>query len=189
MKDDSYEPTQTDILLQIAQTLAKVQAQASQSADTGGMLDKMTATLAELATRSRPENPETAAISAYSYPEGDKAHPKAPLKCDMYWVGYPMTIETLRPDEVDALNRLEPGDYFVTKGNGIRIPFTVAGKRKQNGDLSELWISFPCKDDQKTDHRTLVEYCREAMGEKIPTLLELETELAVLRAKLAGAAA
>lgn len=179
--------SQTDILLQIAQTLATVQGQAAQGADVGRALEAMTKTLAELATRTRPENPEANGISAYSYPEGDHRHPKEPLKCAMFWVGYPLTIETLTPAEVEVLNRLRPGASRVTKGNGEQIPFTVEGKYKQDGSLSELWVQFPCKGDQSTDHRSLIDYCREASGEAMPTVAGLQVELARLQATLAAA--
>lgn len=178
--------TQTDILLQIAQTLASVQGQAKQGQDVGAALDKMTQTLAELATRTRPENPEHNGISAYSYPEGDFKHPKEAFKCEFFWCGYPLPHENHTPQEIAALNSLQPGEYRVTKGNGNQIPFTVEGKRKQNGELSELWVRFPCKGDQSTDHRSLVDYCKEAMGEKIPNLTELMAELQKMKAENAS---
>jgi hypothetical protein len=179
------EISQTDILLQIAQTLATVQGQAQGGMDVASALDKMTQTLAELANRTRPENPEHNGISAFSHPEGDFKHPKDPFKCEMFWCGYPLTLETHTPAEIAALNTLEPGDYFVTKGNGNRVPFTVTGRKRQNGTLESLWIAFPCKGDQSTDHRSLIDYCREAMGEKVRSISDMQSEIAALREQLA----
>lgn len=184
-KDETV--SQTDVLLQIAQTLAAVQAQAMGGADITAALKQITETLAGVANRSRPENPDHNGISAFSYPEGDYAHPKEKLKCEMYWVGFPETAETLTPTEIACLNALMPGEYFVTKGNGDRIPFNVSGKKKQNGDLESLWIDFPCKGDQRHDHRSKVDYCREAMGEKVKSYDDLMKELETLRAVVAAA--
>lgn len=179
-------PSQTDILQQIAQTLAQVQAQVAQGQTSGNAaaLDKMTQTLAELATRTRPENPEHPDISAYSNPTGEKSDPKPAFKCDMYWVGYPLVRETQTPAEIEALNLLEPGSYRVTKANGVTIPFTVEGKRRQNGTLDSLWVTFPCKGDQSTDHRSQIAYCREAMGQKVASVDDLMAEIQTLRAEL-----
>lgn len=176
-----------DVLLQIAQTLAAVQAQAAQGTDMSQALDKLSQTMGEMSNRMRPENPSHSGVSVYSHPEGDFKRPKAPLKCEMTWVGIPCTLETLTPAEVDALNKLEPGDYMVTKGNNERIPFTVAAKRKQNGSLAELSIMFPAKGDQKNDHRSITDYCREAMGEIVPTMDALLAELARLKSELGAA--
>lgn len=178
-------PSQTDVMLQIAQLLAETRDKASQGADVSTALEQMTKTLAELTTRTMPENRRANGISAYSHPEGDYEHPKTPLKCAMYWVGYPLTIETLTPPEIESLNALVPGDYRVTKGNGNQIPFTVEGKRTQSGALESLWVRFPCAGDQSTDHRSMSDYCLEAMGHKVPTLTELLAELATVKAALA----
>lgn len=179
-------PSQADMMLQIAQLLADTREKSSQGADVSTALEQMTKTLAELTTRTMPENRRSTGISAFSHPEGDYVKPKAPLKCAMNWVGYPLTLETLRPDEVEALNQLEPGDYRVTKANLNTIPFVVAPKRTQNGALESLSIYFPCKGDQASDHRSMIDYCMEAMGRAVPTLEQLSAELAKVKAELAA---
>ena len=183
-KDDL---TQTDLLLQIAQTLATVQAQATGGTDMAEALAKITDTLAGIANRTRPENPEHNRISAYN-PLGVRDGERPQLKCDIWWVGYPETPETLTDAEIACLNRLEPGIYQVTKGNGNMIPFTVTPKLRMDGTYERLEVYFPCKGDQSTDHRSKIDYCREAMGEKVPRLEDLEAELRALRAKVGAAA-
>jgi hypothetical protein len=187
VKPTDPEPNTTDILLQIAQTLAAVQGQAQSGADVHLALDKMTQTLAELATRTRPENPEHSGISAYSNPLGDYKDPKPPLQCEILWVGYPLTLETLTPLEVSWVNRLRPIETTVTKGNGNVIPFKVEGKKRIDGTYERLEVSFPCKGDQSTDHRSMIDYCAEALGEKLPTLRELQAELERVKRELAAA--
>lgn len=186
MAKTETEISQAEIQLAILQTLRELRTQSAGGSDITGALQQITETLAGVANRSRPENPEHNGISAYSYPEGDFKHPKEAFKCEMFWCGYPLPHENHTPTEIAALNSLVPGDYRVTKGNGNQIPFTVEGKRKQNGELSELWVKFPCKGDQSTDHRSLVDYCREAMGEKMPSLAELMADLERLKAENAS---
>ncbi len=179
-------PNQAQMNLEILKTLQAIQASASGGSDVTEALKQITETLAGVANRSRPENPQHNGISAYSYPEGDYKRPKPPLKCDMYWVGYPLTLETLTPIEIDTLNTLTPGNYRVTKSNGIEIPFTVEGKTKMNGNLESLSVQFPCKGEQSTDHGSMVSYIRQAMGEKIPNLDQLMAELDKVKQQLAA---
>lgn len=181
--------TQTDLLLQIAQTLKAVQENAQGGGAIAATLDKITETLAGVANRARPENPEPNGISAFSNPKGDYVEPKPPLKCPMTWVGYPLETESLTPAEVAAVNKLEPGEYFVTKGNGNQIPFRVEAKRNLTGGIEKLEITFPCKGEQSADHRSMLAYCREAVGEKMPTADDLMAQITELRAKLANAEA
>lgn len=169
--------TQVDILKQIADTLATVKASASPN---DALLEKISETLAGVANRQRPENPEHSRVSHYN-PKGLKDAERPQLKCAIYWVGYPESIDTLRDDEIEALNLLQPGEYRVTKGNGVTIPFTVEGKRNDAGVLHELWVRFPCTGDQRSDHRSKVEYCKEAMGEKVPTVAELMAQVRELQ--------
>lgn len=136
--------------------------------------------------REMPENKQSPGISVYSYPEGDYARPKAPLKCKMFWVGYEEKLETLTPIEADLLNRLEPGNYRVTKTDGSSIPFTVTAKYTNAGTLEELAVWFPCKKgDDRHNHNSKTSYCQQALGERIPSMDELMTELTRLKMELA----
>jgi hypothetical protein len=182
-------PTQTDILLQIAQTLAQVQANAAAAPkdDITGVLDKITETLGGIAHRARPENPEHSRVSAFN-PKGLPDWERPQLKCEFWWVGYPLTPETLLDDEIEWLNLLEPGAFMVTKGNGNRIPFTVTPKLRMDGSYERLEVQFPCKDENRSDHRSMIDYIREALGDKVPSLADLQAEVARLK-KLVGAAA
>lgn len=187
MAKETEAPSQTDLLLQIAQTLAAVQQNAQGGQDVTSALKAITDTLAGIAVRSLPENPEHTRISAFN-PRGLRDADRPSLKCEIWWVGYPETPETLTDDEIHGLNTLEPGAYQVTKGNGNRIPFTVTPKLRMDGTYERLEVSFPCKNDQSTDHRSKLDYIHEAMGGTIPSVAELLAEVAKLRAQ-AGIAA
>lgn len=139
--------------------------------------------------REMPENKQSPGISVYSYPEGDLKRPKPDLKCRMFWVGYPLTTETLTPREVELLNRLEAGEFRVTKTDGTPIPFRVAAKHNDRMQLEELAISFPCKGEHRHNHGSMVSYMQQALGDRIPSTDELMAEVQKLKAELAASAA
>ena len=143
----------------------------------------------ERVKREMPENKQSPGISVFSYPEGEMRRPKPQLKCKFTWCGADETWETLTPEEIELRNKLEPGDYQVTKANGQRIPFKVSGKRSENGAIEQLTVWYPCKDEHKADHMPNTAYLRQVLGEAIPSTADLMNELAKLRAELETAKA
>lgn len=174
VKADESNAETIDVQAELVKTLQAIQKQAAggETAEAlasvvktmQAMQEKAAQAQQDLLVRTMPENTQAPGISAYSHPEGDLKRPKTPLKCEMFWVGFPLTADNLTPTEIAAVNDLRPGDYFVTKGNGDRIPFQVTAKTKINGALESLSVWFPCKGDQLHDHRSMTAYCREAMG-------------------------
>lgn len=166
------------------------------AADKTGDKEKQDATISlieKLIYKTHKENTEHPGISVYSYPEGEQARPKPPLKCKMYWVGYEFNTATLKPSEVDLLNRLQPGEFRVTKADGTGIPFRVEAKRSDALDaqgrpaLEALSITFPCKGDARQNHLSMTSYLQQVLGDKLPTLEEAMAELTRLKAELASA--
>lgn len=103
-------------------------------------------------------------------PEGEKDSPRPELKCRMFWVGYKMTKDNLRKSEIELLNRIQPGEYRVTKGDGKNIPFTVTPRVDAAGKLDRLSFYFPCKDaDDRASHLSMESYLREVLGEVAST--------------------
>lgn len=150
-----------------------------------GVIEKLLEQQQQLLVKTKPENTDHPGISAFSYPEGDLARPKPPLKCKFIWCGQEESVEQLTPEEVELRNRLEPGNYKVTKANGVRIAFNVAAKYTDAGALEELNVWFPCKGDHKSDHMSSVAYLRQVLGEQVLSLEELMAENARLRAMAA----
>lgn len=62
-----------------------------------------------------PENKVHPGISAYSYPEGDRARPKPTLKHEVLFCGYRQRDDNLTPEEIDALNAID-GDREARNG-------------------------------------------------------------------------
>ena len=122
----------------------------------------------ERITREMPENKQSPGISVYSRPAGELVDPKPDLKCRIYWIGYEMKTATLTPQEVDLLNKLEPGLFKVTKADGTQIPFKVTVKHDDRFRVEELAVWFPSKDEHRQNHGSMVSYLQQALGELGP---------------------
>ena len=189
------EPSMAGVLAMMAELLKEMRATPADGAN-AAVLEMMLATQEALLNKTRPENAQSPGIGAYSYPEGELARPKPALKCKVLWCGYELTTDTMRPDEIDWVNRLEPGEFRVTKADGTKIPFTVTAKHSQAFDektqrfkLEELNVWFPCKGEHKQNHMSLVSYCQQAVNGSIPGTDELLREVARLKAEVAAAKA
>lgn len=171
-------------MAQMQQETARLLLEMKQSGSSAnaGVIETLLAQQEQLLVKTRPENAEHPGISVYSYPEGEKARPKADLKCKFIWCGQEESKEQLTPEEIDLRNQLEPGEYKVTKANGNQITFRVTGKKTDAGKLEQLDVWYPCRNEHKTDHMSNVAYLRQVLGAHIPSLEDLLAENARLRA-------
>jgi hypothetical protein len=190
--DEPESDTQT-MLAQLAALQQQVQAMQMAQAASGGMtpaqleailLRVAEATAAAQERAANPSNKTHPAISAFSYPEGDVARPKPPFKCEMFWVGFPLEIEMLTPEEVILFNLAVPGEFqFARIGDqpGIKSgKLTITGTTAADGKLARLEFIFPCRGDEKNLLPGMVSMLRDAVG--LPTkAAELEAEVAMLR--------
>ena len=164
-----------DVLALIKQLAVELRATPS---DSGAQetATKQVELIEKLITKTHPENIDHPGFGVYSYPEGDLAHPKEPLKCRLLWCGYDLRTETMTPGEIALLNRLQPGEFRVTKADGTGIPFRVSAKLSDKLDgqgkptYEELSVWFPCKGDARQNHMSMTSYLRQALGDKLPTL-------------------
>jgi hypothetical protein len=95
----------------------------------------------------KPENAFPPLISAFN-PLGDRDHPRPRLRC-LFSVfdAIPIDGTTDTAEELALYNQLEPGDYFVTKSDGSKMPFLVREHRNDLGVLQRINISFPYRDE------------------------------------------
>ena len=187
----AVDPTIAAVLAQMGQLIAQLaQAKASDSSVEQNAAYRQIELIEKLITKTQPENIHHPGISAFSYPEGDQAHPKPDLQCKIFWVGYDLRPETLTPQEIDLLNRLTPGEYRVTKSDGTNIPFRVTARHsdKLNAKgvpaLEALEVWFACKGEYKQNHMSMVSYLQQVLGDRIPTNVELLAELARMKVEL-----
>lgn len=111
---------------------------------------------------SREDGPQK---SVYSYPEGDYVRPRPDLKCEMFWMGHPIRQDTAEAEMLELCNRMEPGEYLITKMDGSQAKLTVEGQRDVGGKLTRLLFTFPCLSrDNKNTWPSDVAMLRQALG-------------------------
>lgn len=181
-KDPDTATTMAQVLLQFADLIKTIKSSSDEQAK------QAAATQAELLIRTMPENKFPPLISVFN-PLGERDHPRPQLACEMWQNGYKLDRDTLTLEEITLLNTLQPGDYRVTKANGEVIPFGVSAERNNAGTIQTLRITFPSKGEDRHDHASLANYLREAQGATVPTVRQLEDQLAALKAELAAARA
>lgn len=138
--DDGYTP---DDVLEIAQVQAAAATQAAATAQT--------ATAKAMQKAMRPENETHPGISCFSYPEGDRAHPKPPLPFEVYLDTYPASKwpETEHWREWELMAQLQPGEFTIMRKDGIPMRVTVSGERDVNGQLKKVVVDLPKDKDER----------------------------------------
>lgn len=134
---------------------------------------------------ANPSNKTHPGISVFSYPEGDRARPRPELKCEMFWVGYPLSLDDTTAAELELLNQAEPGIYqFQRHNHKTHSPsvdkLTITGDTDANGTLTRLVFQFDTKIKENCDTAQL-DILRTAFGIKSPEQIELDA----LRAEVA----
>jgi hypothetical protein len=199
VSDDPADDFEVSLQSQVETLQAQVQALlAAQSG--GGLTDarleqilsRVSQMNAEAMERAaNPSNKTHPAISAFSRPAGDRADRRDDFKCPMFWLGFPMDWDTTTDEEINLLNRAEPGLFTFLRTDG-RTPetLTITGERDPAGKISKLLFSFPVKENRDT-LPSMPAMLRAAFKVKSPEQLELErlrAEVEALRTKATVAA-
>ena len=179
---------ESDLAEQVAELQATVAALLKQKSS-GLDEDKLEAILVRVAKISadaqeraaNPSNKQHPHISIFSRPAGDIADPRAPLKCEMWWVGYPIDTDTTTDDEINLLNAAVPGDFSFTRTDGSKEKLTVIGDRAAGGEIRRLQFQF-ITNERRESLPSMSAMLREAFKIKTPEQIELET----LRAQVAA---
>jgi hypothetical protein len=113
-----------------------------------------------------PENEVCPQKSVFN-PLGERDHPRPPLRYEFFLGPYPLEAQTLLSKEIEYLNRLEPGTYDVTKGDGTVVSFYVIPKFRLDGrSIERITIAFPCADDdQKQNYPPFTQMLREVVDQ------------------------
>lgn len=153
--------------------------------DSDELLKKRAAYDAEaMERRQNPSNKTHPGKSVFSYPEGEVARPKPRLKCQMFWVGYEETADTLTPEEVTLLNQAEPGTYKFSRTDGSPDQLTIDGQRDAGGHLRMMNFHFKCRGEFRSTVPSKVAMLREALG-LTTSDTDLRAEIERLRALVA----
>lgn len=89
-------------------------------------------------------------------PLGEKAHPRPELVREVFWLGYPMQKEELLREEIEAINKLRPGQFHLpnVQRTGIeQYNFFTVREKDPGMPNSPLIVMWPCLSD---DDRALV---------------------------------
>ena len=132
----------------------------------------------------KPENPEHPHISAFSYPEGDIARPKPPLRVKTFFCGMEEQAERLTPVEIEAYNA-------ITTDRQCRNGSWKAKIVNKGHTSEELHVLIPCETvDQRMGLPSLELILVELnggpstadLGGMIATIRRLEQELVEAKA-------
>lgn len=99
------------------------------------------ATNAEALRRSQdPSNPFAPDVSVFN-PRGERDHPRPKLKCKMF-LPWEAEWESLTREEIELLNLLETGEFFIKRNDESRIMMSVAGSvNPNNGRYDRLLMN------------------------------------------------
>lgn len=99
----------------------------------------------------KPENETHPGISAFSYPEGDRARPRPVLPHEFLYNNYPMHKfpETEHWRELELACEVVPGSYTVIRRDGSRMSVEVKGERNADGKLTKVSVEFPVSREEK----------------------------------------
>lgn len=122
---------------------------------------------------ANPSNKTHPGISVFSHPEGDRARPRTPFKCEMFWVGYPLDLDTTTVEEIELLNLAEPGTYSFKRSDRSTETLTITGERAPDGRIEKLLFTFPVRENRET-LPSMEDMLRSAFGVKTPEQRELD---------------
>lgn len=110
---------------------------------------------------TKRENEQGTGLSAYR-PDGS---PTVPLKCEMFWVGFPMDPDLLSAEEVALFNQVDTdGEFLFHRTDGSQEKLTVKIDRKASGEPRRMEFFFACRDQLRHNLPSTAAILREAYG-------------------------
>lgn len=180
------EPSMAEVLASMRDLMA-VAVENKNNDNVAAVLQQLKALQEQVIDKTIPENKFDPGHSVYNmkpdgsyYPRGEKPQ----LRCKTIWVGRELTGDQETGEEIELLNRLQPGEYRVTKADSSSIPFIVTHKHADSGKLEQVTVWFPCTKEHRHDHMPMTSYLRQALGERIPSVQEMLIEVERLRREL-----
>lgn len=141
-KDSSNIET-VDSSLTLAAAIAKLAEATSAQRSTGLTVEQFAETLRNERKAINPNELTHNGVSAFSYPEGDKARPKPKLSVtEVYENGTPLREDMLTPQEIDSYNSVmamipKAGDRLLAWDGQLKAERTDSGRR--------VYITFPTR--------------------------------------------
>ena len=100
-----------------------------------------------------PENKFPPMISAFN-PRGDKDFPRPQLKCEMF-IPWPVQNEACTREEIELLNLLQPGEFYITRTDRSKVKMVVRIEKKLDSEEpSRLFVNHETAFNND-NHRTM----------------------------------
>jgi len=134
----------------------------------GPLLENQQRVADTLAVHTKPKQIDNPEQRSPFNPAGDRDHPRPDLQCDIRHCGVSLSRATLTVTEIELLNRLTPGEFWVRKTDGSEDKVTIVPKWGDTGDLVQLNIRMDVKDETGTKKHgwpSLANLCRQILGE------------------------
>ena len=133
---------------QFSQVLATI---AQSIGGTNAALVEQIGDITKAVQKQRPENVAGPEISALN-PLGERDHPRPELPCPKVWLGgFPIDREQSTREELELINRLQPGEYTVTRVDDETERVPVAFLKDDMGRLAQIRIGI----NKGREHRHL----------------------------------
>lgn len=148
MAKEKDELTADDKMLLLLEALVQ-QKQHAQPFDMDALKEVLAqtsqATAQAMQKAMKPENTDHPGVSAFSYPEGDKAHPKAVPPYELWYFQYPMHMfpETEHWKEMELACQVQPGEYTVLRKDESSMRIVVTAESNGDGKITKLRIGLP----------------------------------------------
>lgn len=132
-----------DVVLSLAQRQARQRVDAA--------TETQAATAKAMQKAMRPENETHPGISAFSYPEGDRARPRVTLPFEFFLNGYPCHKfpETEHWRELELMAQVKPGVFTVLRRDGSLMKVDVEGTKDANGTVTRIEVKFPITREER----------------------------------------
>jgi hypothetical protein len=104
----------------------------------GGQAASTQAAADALSRGKDPSNFFAPDVSAFN-PRGERDYPRPALRCKMH-LPWEAERESLTREEIELLNLLDAGDYFITRNDESRIKINVRTRINANTQLPEVLL-------------------------------------------------
>jgi hypothetical protein len=86
-------------------------------------------------------------------PLGEKDHPRPPVNGEVFWAGAMLRREQLTREEIDLINKVTPGDYWVNGNDDTPLLIRVINMEPSGSTVRRLNIVLPGLHDPDSRNR------------------------------------
>lgn len=98
-------------------------------------------------------------------PLGEKDHPRDEINGLVYWGGHVLQRDQLTQDEIELVNALKPGDFYIRTVSDRDLLIRVINLEPVGSPARRLLVLFPCAtQDQRSDLPSMKSMIRQMLG-------------------------